>query len=79
MRNSEIEMLDKALEIEKILSLDKFEMHHYGDGSYCDFRVVSRVFCLPALCEIAKPLDFVIFPGSEYMTLRLYERYEEVW
>lgn len=78
MRTSEIEMLDKALEIEKMLSLDKFEMHHYGDGSYCDFRIVSRVWFVPALCKIANPLEFAFLPGSEYMTLRLYERYEEV-
>lgn len=76
MTKSLQKLIDVAFDVKVFFSVGSYEMHHYADGSYCDFRV-RQVLDLKTLLRIANGLDVRIYADSECVIVRLYEDYQE--
>lgn len=76
MTKSLQELIDRAYDIKVYFSLGFYELHQYEDGSFVDFKVL-KVVDLVTLMRLAGGLQLRFFAGSDYMIVRLFERYEE--
>ena len=76
MRKSFEELIDRAYDIKVYFGLHSYELHHYEDGSYIDFRV-NKVKDLPTLLKLAGSLELNLFHDESYILVRLYENYYE--
>lgn len=76
MTKSLSELIDVAFNIKVYLSVGSYEMNHYEEDSYVDFR--TRCVKDPAaLLRLANGLRLYIFADEGSVIVRLYERGEE--
>ena len=76
MSKSLQELIERAFDIKVYFALGSYELHHYEDGSYVDFHV-QKVIDLYSLTRLAGGLELKFFAGSDFIIVRLFERYEE--
>lgn len=67
------ELIDKAYDIKVFFCLGSYELNHYEDGSFADFRV-QKVVDLPKLIELAGGLELKFFHEEKYIIVRIFER-----
>lgn len=67
------ELIDKAYDIKIFFCLGSYELNHYEDGSFADFKV-SKVLDLPRLCQLADGLELKFLAGDGFIIVRLFER-----
>ena len=67
------ELIDKAYGIKVLFNVGSYELNHYEDGSFADFRV-RKVVDLPRLIELADGLELKFFHEENYIIVRLFER-----
>lgn len=70
------ELIDRAFDIKVFFQLGSYELNHYQDGSFADFRV-RKVVDLPKLIELADGLELKFFHEENYIIVRLMERFSE--
>ena len=70
------ELIDRAYDIKVFFELGSYELNHYEDGSFADFRV-RKVVDLPKLIELADGLELKFFHEEHYIIVRLMERFSE--
>ena len=70
------ELIDRAFDIKVFFQLGSYELNHYQDGSFADFRV-RKVVDLPKLIELADGLELKFFHEEQYIIVRLMERFSE--
>ena len=70
------ELIDRAYDIKVFFALGSYELNHYQDGSFADFRV-RKVVDLPKLIELADGLELKFFHEENYIIVRLMERFSE--
>lgn len=70
------ELIDRAFDIKVFFQLGSYELNHYQDGSFADFRV-HKVVDLPKLIELADGLELKFFHEEQYIIVRLMERFSE--
>ena len=70
------ELVDRAFDIKVFFQLGSYELNHYQDGSFADFRV-RKVVDLPKLIELADGLELKFFHEEQYIIVRLMERFSE--
>lgn len=73
MSKSLEELIERAFDIKCHFELSSYELHHYLDGSYVDFRV-KKVYDLQALIRLAGELTLKLFADDNYIIVRLFER-----
>lgn len=76
MSKSFQELIERAFDIKVFFRLSCYELHHFEDGSYADFRV-QRIVDLPTLIRLAGSLELGIFGGDGFIIVRLFEDYNE--
>lgn len=76
MTKSLQKLIDVAFKVKVYFCCGSYEIHHYDDGSYCDFRV-CQVNDLKTLLRISDGLQVRIHADSNCVIVRLYEDYEE--
>lgn len=76
MSKSLQELIERAFDIKVFFSLSSYELHQYEDGSFVDFHVL-KVVDIATLMRLAGGLELRFFAGSDYMIVRLFERYED--
>ena len=76
MRESFLELIEKACAIKFFLMTSGFEVNHYEDGSYVDFHVI-KVVNLPRLLELAGPLELRFHDDENGIRIRMFENYSE--
>lgn len=67
------ELIERACDIKCHFELSSFELHHYCDGSYVDFRV-TKINDLQTLIRLAGGLGLKLFADDDYVIVRLFER-----
>ena len=67
------ELIDKAYDIKIFFCLGSYELNHYEDGSFVDFKV-SKVLDLPRLCQLADGLVLKFLAEDGFIIVRLFER-----
>jgi hypothetical protein len=68
------ELIDRAFDIKVFFNVGSYELNHYEDGSFADFRV-RKVMDLPRLIELADGLEIKFFHEEHFIIVRLFERY----
>ena len=68
------ELIDRAYDIKVFFAVGSFELNHYEDGSFADFRV-RKVVDLPRLIKLADGLELKFFHEENFIIIRLFERY----
>ena len=76
MRKSMEELLEKAFDIKCHLALGSYELHHYDDGSYVDFRP-NCINDPRTLCLLAGVLTLRILNIEDRIVVRLFENFKE--
>lgn len=76
MRDSMIKLIETCFDVKCHLSLGSYELHHYDDGSYCDFNV-SRINDPRALNNIVGDLEYRIYCINGQMIVRIFEDFKE--
>lgn len=77
MSKSFQELIERAYDIKVYFNVGSYELHHYADDSFVDFRV-KKVVDLCTLLKLAGGLELKFFADSDYMIVRLFERYEGI-
>lgn len=67
------ELIDRAFDIKVFFELSSYELHHYCDGSYVDFRI-KKIYDLQPLIRLAGGLDLKLFADDGFIIVRLFER-----
>lgn len=67
------ELIDRAYDIKVYFCLGSYELNHYEDGSFVDFKV-SKVVDLPQLIKLAGGLELKFFAENGFLIVRLFER-----
>lgn len=67
------ELIERAFDIKCHFELSSYELHHYCDGSYVDFRV-KKIYDLQTLIRLAGGLSLKLFASDGYVIVRLFER-----
>lgn len=67
------ELIERSFDIKVFFSLYSYELHHYEDGSFSDFKV-SKVVDLPTLINLAGGLTLKFFAEENQLIVRLFER-----
>ena len=70
------ELIDRAYDIKVFFAVGSYELNHYADGSFADFRV-RKVENLPKLMELADGLELKFFHEETCIVVRLMERFSE--
>lgn len=73
MTKSLQELIETAFNVEVFFQVGSYELHHYEDGSFADFRV-RKVVDLPALIKIANGLELKFFGDDNAIIVRLFEK-----
>jgi hypothetical protein len=73
MKQSLEELIVTANKVQTHFGVSSYEMNHYEDGSYIDFKV-NRIVDLPALMEVAGELEVKCFCDNGWLIVRLFER-----
>lgn len=67
------ELIERAYAIKIFFSIGSYELYHYEDGSYADFKVL-KVVDLPTLIRLAGGLELKFFADGDRMIVRLFEK-----
>ena len=67
------ELIDRSYDIKVFFCIGSYELHHYEDGSFADFRV-QKVVDLPTLVRLAGGLELKFFVENDQLIVRLFER-----
>lgn len=67
------ELIDRAYDIKVHFGISSYELNVYEDGSFADFRV-PKILDLPALMRLAGGLELKLYPGENWIIVRLFER-----
>ena len=76
MRNSMVELIERAYDLKVYFALSSYELHHFDDGSYVDLRTKS-IKDPRTLCRLAGRLTFYILETDNGLVVRLFEDYNE--
>lgn len=76
MRQTMAQLIDTAFSIKTWLGVGSYEMNHYEDGSYIDFRV-PKIYDVDTLLKIAGPLKIYILYDENAIIIRLFENFDE--
>lgn len=72
MTKSLQKLIEVAFDVKVYFSVGSYEMHHYEDGSYCDFHV-RQILDLKTLLRLANGLEVRIYANGDSVIVRLYE------
>lgn len=75
MRKSLEELIEVGYDIKIHLTVGHYELHHYDDGSFIDFRT-TKIENPRRLIEIASGLDIRIYAEENKILVRVFERAE---
>lgn len=67
------ELIDRSFDIKVFFRIGSYELHHYEDGSFADFRV-QKVVDLPTLVRLAGGLELRFFVENGQLIVRLFEK-----
>ena len=67
------ELIDRSYDIKVFFCIGSYELHHYEDGSFSDFRV-QKVVNLKNLVQLAGGLELKFFVENDQLIVRLFER-----
>ena len=67
------ELIETAFDVKVFFQTASYELHHYEDGSFADFRV-KKVVDLPTLIRVANGLELKFFADDGFVIVRLFER-----
>lgn len=67
------ELIDRSFDIKVFFRIGSYELHHYEDGSFTDFRV-QEVVDLPTLVRLAGGLELRFFVENGQLIVRLFEK-----
>lgn len=67
------ELIEIAWDIKVFFQLGSYELHHYDDGSFIDFRV-KKITDLPTLRRLSQGLTLKFFAEDSFVIVRLFER-----
>lgn len=67
------ELIEVSFDVKVFFQLASYELHHYEDGSFSDFRV-KKIVDLPTLIKVANGLELKFFAGDDFIIVRLFER-----
>lgn len=76
MTKSLQELIERANDIDVFFGLGFYGLHHFEDCSFVDFEVL-KVEDINTLLRLAGGLTLKFYAHSDYMIVRLLERYEE--
>lgn len=76
MRDSMIKLIETSFDVKCHLCLGSYELHHYDDGSYCDFNVGS-ITNPRVLNKIVGDLEYRILCINGQMIVRIFEDLKE--
>lgn len=76
MTKSLQKLIDVAFDVKVYFGVNFYELHHYEDGSYCEFRV-RQVRDLKTLLRLSNGLEVGFFADGDFVVVRLYEDYED--
>ncbi len=69
-------LIDVSFDVKVYFGVGSYEIHHYEDGSYCDFRV-RQVNDLKTLLRLSQGLEMRFLPDGDFIIVRLFEDFEE--
>lgn len=72
MSESLSELIEIAFNVKVFFALASYELHHYKDGSFVDFRV-KKICDLNGLLKITKGLQMKFFAEDSFIIVRLFE------
>ena len=67
------ELIDRSYDIKVFFCIGSYELHHYEDGSFSDFRV-QKIVNLKNLVQLAGGLELKFFVENDQLIVRLFER-----
>lgn len=73
MSKSFEELIERGWDIKTYFGVGSYELHHYEDGSFIDFRV-QKVTDLKTLMRLAGYLELKFFAEDNRLIVRLFER-----
>lgn len=73
MKKTLSELIEIAWDIKIFFQVGSYELHHYEDGSFIDFRV-KKITDLPTLRRLSQGLTLKFFAEDSLVIVRLFER-----
>ena len=67
------ELIEVAFNVKVFFSLASYELHHYEDGSFVDFRV-KKITDICGLLKVSKGLELKFFAEGDLIIVRLFEK-----
>lgn len=67
------ELIETACKVQVYFGVCSFEVNHFDDGSYIDFKV-NRIVDVPALQKITGDLEIKFFCDNGWLIVRLFEQ-----
>lgn len=67
------ELIETAFNVKVFFQTASYELYHYEDGSFADFRV-KKIVDLPTLIKVANGLELKFFADDGFVIVRLFER-----
>ena len=67
------ELVERSFDIKVFFRIGSYELHHFEDGSFTDFKV-NKIVDLPTLLRLAGGLELKIFEIDGRLVVRLFER-----
>lgn len=76
MRKSLSTFIDTCFDIKVFLKVGSYELHHYEDGSYADFRI-AKIDDPKTILRLANNHELRIREHNGFVVIRVFENYEE--
>lgn len=76
MRKSEITFIDICFNVKCYLCVDSYELHHYEDGDYADFKVI-KINDPKTLSRIVGNNEYRILADDGCIRVRVFENFIE--
>ena len=76
MRKSLEEMIETSFDVKCHLQVGSYELHHYDDGSYTDFKT-PKINDLSTLLAITRGLEVRLFSQDGSIVVRVFEDFKE--
>lgn len=71
-----IQLIETAFDVKVFFQESSYELHHYDDGSYVDFKV-KKINDTRTLCRLVQNLEFRLFEQDGYIIIRIFEDFRE--
>lgn len=76
MRKSEITFIDTCFNVKCYLRVDSYELHHYEDGDYADFKV-TLINDPKNLLSVVGNHECRFLADDEFIRVRVFENFVE--